>query len=396
MENAEVVVGSSRQREAVASALGQRALELSYPSPLEALWPLLAQHRQRRLALLASGDPLFYGIGATLLGRLPLKCLVFHPHISSVQAAFARLKKPWHAAQVISLHGRPLSTLRRHLGGEGLYAILTDGQSHPQALARELAAVGHGDAQLWVAENLGMADERCRQFRAAALAALPTTSTTQGPREGALGFSPLHVVVIETYRRGQLREFPGFEDDAFRSADDAPGEGQFTKREVRLVALAQLAPTAHSTGWDIGAGSGSVALEWARWVACRVFAVERDPARLAGIEALAEGFGVADRLIPVSGMAPGVLADLPDPDGVFVGGGGPDLAKILALAWQRLRPGGRLVATAVTEESRAVLGAFGGDRLTEIAIAHGQPLGHGQVLRPQLPVLLMTRHKEST
>jgi len=384
LAQAERVIGTAAHLAALPEL---HAAKIPYPSPMSGLGAMLQTHAGRRIALLASGDPLFYGISQTLLRYLAPEHLVFHPNVSSLQAAFARLGRPWHAAVVVSLHGRPLATLRAALQSNRLYALLTDRENSPLAIAQVLVDTGFGESALWVAENLGLPDERCRSFHAAELAGVERT------------FSPLNVVILETRGPGGvLPEFPGIPDERFSTGAE-PGKGLLSKREVRLTLLSLLAPRAGETGWDVGAGCGGVAVEWARWNPLgEVYAIECHPERLEHLGVNRERFGVVANLHIVPGHAPEALAALPDPSAVFIGGSSGHLQEMLDAVWTRLRPGGRLVASAVTEDSRVELHQFVGDRAaewTELSIARSEQLAGQRVMRPYLPVLLMKMEKRA-
>ncbi len=386
LEQAEVVIAASRYR---AIVHGLRAEFHDYPSPLQKLWPLLQEQAGKHIVLLASGDPLFYGIGATLTQRLGTEPICFHPNVSSIQAAFARIGRPWQQTQMLSLHGRPLASLKAVLQANRLYALLTDRDSHPQAIAALLQEVGFGESTLWVAEDLGMPEERVRRFQAAELA------------NGMDDFSALNVVILETRGRGGLLpEFPGIPDELFITDDDQPGKrgkGMLSKREVRLTILSLLSPRAGEVGWDVGAGCGGVSVEWARWnPQGTVYAVECHEERLRCLTANRERFGVLNNLHIIAGQAPEALADLPDPNVVFIGGSKGKLDDLLEAGWRRLSPGGRLVASAVTEDSKMDLYRFADERpasWTELIIARGDHLAGQRVLRPYLPVLLLRLEK---
>ncbi len=376
-----------------------------YPSPMSGLWDLLRANAHRRMVLLASGDPLFYGISQTLLRQLPPEHLIFHPAVSSMQAAFARLGKPWQQAQMVSLHGRPLVSLRAVLRSHRLYALLTDRNSSPTAIAGILVETGFGESDLWVAEDLGMPTEQFRHFRAADLAdqcrtgILPVGHLQSNGQDARSTFSPLNVVIVETHGPGGiLPEFPGIPDETFSTGAE-PGKGLLSKREVRLMILSLLAPRAGEIGWDVGAGCGGVAVEWARWNTLgSVYAIECHPERLEHLAVNRERFGVVANLHIAPGHAPDALADLPDPHAVFIGGSGGSLREMLDAVWARLQPGGRLVASAVTEDSRVELHGFVGDReaqWTELSIARGERLAGQRVMRPYLPVLLMKLEKSA-
>ena len=382
LEQAELMIGSAAHLAAFPESTAEKC---PYPSPMNGLWDLLRANAGRRIALLASGDPLFFGIGTTLLRHLPPEHLAFHPNVSSVQAAFARLGRPWQQAQWVSLHGRPLASLRASLQGDRLYALLTDRDSSPTAIARVLVETGFDESKLWIAEDLGADRERFRSFRAVELA------------DAATEFSPLNVVIVETRGPGGvLPEFPGSPDERFSTGAE-PGKGLLSKREVRLTILSLLAPRAGEIGWDVGAGCGGVSVEWARWNPHgEVHAVEVHPERLENLGINRERFGVVVNLHIVPGRAPEALAALPDPHAVFIGGSSGSLREMLDAVWARLRPGGRLVASAVTEDSRVELHAFVGDRpaeWTELSIARAERLAGQRVMRPYLPVLLMKLEK---
>ena len=384
LTQADLVIGTAQHLAAFPDLTAEKC---PYPSPMSGLWDLLRANACRRIVLLASGDPLFYGISQTLLRHLPPEHLIFHPAVSSMQAAFARLGKPWQQAQMVSLHGRPLASLRAVLRSHRLYALLTDRDSSPTAIAGILVEAGFGESDLWVAEDLGMPSEQFRHFHADSLA----TADAE--------FSLLNVVIVETHGPGgALPEFPGIPDEAFSTGAE-PGKGLLSKREVRLMILSLLAPRAGDIGWDVGAGCGGVSVEWARWNALgSVYAIECHPERLQHLAVNRERFGVVANLHIVPGYAPDALADLPDPHAVFIGGSGGSLREMLDAVWARLPPGGRLVASAVTEDSRVELHGFAGDReaiWTELSIARGERLAGQRVMRPYLPVLLMKLEKSA-
>ncbi len=383
LEQADVVIGAPRH---LAAFPALQAAKYDYPSPLQRLWPLLQEHAGQRIALLTSGDPLFHGIGATVIRRLGTDYVCFHPHVSSIQAAFARIKKSWQDAQLLSLHGRPPAHLKAVLQANRLYALLTDRASTPPVIAGLLTEVGFGESILWVAEDLGLPAEQVRRFTASELVG------------GDYRCSPLNVVIVETRGPGGLLpEFPGIPDEQFITDDEQPGKGMLSKREVRLTILSLLAPRAGEIGWDVGAGCGGVSVEWARWnPQGKVYAVECHSERLRCLEANRERFGVLNNLQIVAGHAPEVLADLPDPDAVFIGGSKGRLDDLLETGWRRLAAGGRLVASAVTEDSKMDLYRFAGDQpayWTELSVARGERLAGQRVLRPYLPVLLLSLEK---
>lgn len=375
---ADVVIGSERQLAAVDAP---QAHKLPYPSPFSELADLVAHYADARVCLLASGDPLWHGVGGWALAQLPTERLRFHPAPSSVQVACARAGWRVDAIETVSVHGRPLARLRSRLQANRGYALLGDDTATPQAIARELASAGFGDSAVCVAERLGTPEERLTEFDATTLAAASDD------------FDTLHVTLVHTQGPGGvLPEFPGLPDTAFETGAE-PGKGLITKREVRLSVLAELAPRAGDVGWDIGAGCGGVAVEWARWnPSGHVYAVERDTGRFQHLATNRDRFGLDANLHIANDHAPGILTDWPDPDAVFIGGHDGALEEMLTTALERLRTGGRLVATAVTENARAALVAFAerhGARLSEIAVSRGADLNGATVMRPQLPVMIL-------
>ena len=381
LAQAEILIGSQRHLASLPPTGAQRLL---YPSPLAELDTLLQRHADKRIVLLASGDPLFYGIGGWLKRHISTQHLVFHPAVSSIQAAFARIGQPWQQAEVLSLHGRPLASLRSILGVNRLYALLTDAHSTPQAVAQVLIDAGFESSDLWLVEDLGSSRERIRHCKALDLKVQDC--------------SPLNVILLQTRGHGGvLPEFPGIPDSHFSTDGETAGTGMISKREVRLSILSLLSPYAGQLGWDLGAGCGGVSVEWARWNRqVQVYAVEYHPQRLTHLEHNRQRFGVVNNLQIVPGQAPQICHDLPDPNAIFIGGSDGALTLLLDYAWQRLSRGGRLVASAVTEDSRMQLYRFA-DELSaqwcQISVARGETLASQRLLRPHLPVLLMQVEK---
>ncbi|HVW92194.1 MAG TPA: precorrin-6y C5,15-methyltransferase (decarboxylating) subunit CbiE [Devosia sp.] len=335
---------------------------------------MLEQIKSRRGAptvVLASGDPMWFGVGATLAKHLPAGEIAIHPAPSAFQLAAARLKWPLQHVATLSLHGRPVELLHPHiLPGNRLLALT--GDRGTIAAARELLlARAYGGSRLTVLENLGAADERI-------------TSAAARDFDPA-GIGDFHVLAIECLpdpAAPLLPPMPGLPDDAFRH------DGQLTKREVRAATLARLAPFPGALLWDVGAGCGSVAIEWMRAARdARAIAFERDEGRCGLIAANAAALGTPGLEI-VAGEAPAALAGRPAPDAVFIGG---DVANDLLFeaCWSALKSGGRLVANAVTLDGEAALYArqeqLGGE-LTRLEISSLDRIGAERVLRPRLAV----------
>jgi len=371
VRDAEVVLGGPRQLALVAGRTTAETRE--WPSPmLPALPDLFAGLRGRRVCALASGDPMHYGLGATLARVLGPVEVLTHP--SSAALACARLGWAAESVEVISAVGRPLAAVRRVLGKGVRVLVLSEGAGTPGELAALLTADGWGDTALTVFEQLGGPAER----------RLDGTARDWPHPPG----DPLNLVALCGVGAGRALT-PGLPDDAFDH------DGQLTKREVRAVTLALLGPRRGELLWDVGAGNGSVALEWLRaHPTCRAVAVEPDPARAARIAANADALGVPGVRV-VQARAPEALAGLPTPDAVFIGGG-VTADDVLPRCWDALPAGGRLVANAVTVESEVVLAAararLGGE-LTRLSVARAAPVGGFTGWRPAMPVTIWSAAK---
>ncbi|WP_412539701.1 precorrin-6y C5,15-methyltransferase (decarboxylating) subunit CbiE [Longispora sp. K20-0274] len=352
-------------------AAGSRRREperIPLPTPLAPGLPaLLDRLSGRDVCVLASGDPLFYGIGSTLVRLLGPDAVRVLPHPSSVALACARLGWAVQDTPVYSVVGRPVEAI--HPGGRFL-VLSADGRS-PAAVASLLTARGYGASRLTVLEQLGGPVER------------RLTGTAESWSFDDL--DPLNVIAVECAGPPASR-VPGLPDESYEH------DGQLTKRDIRAVTLARLAPRPGELLWDVGAGNGSIGIEWMRsHASCRALAIESHPDRLARIAANAATLGVPG-LRTVAGRAPEALDGLDAPDAVFVGGG-LTVPGVVDACWAALRPGGRLVANAVTLETEAVLaacfGTHGGD-LTRIAVSRAAPVGGFTGWRPAMPVTQWT------
>jgi precorrin-6B C5,15-methyltransferase / cobalt-precorrin-6B C5,C15-methyltransferase len=296
----------------------------------------------KRVVVLASGDPLFYGVARYLCDKLGKDRFEVVPHVSSMQLAFARVKESWEEAFLTNLANRPLDQAIEKIRISTKAGLFTSDTSPPKAVARALLDRRIDYFSAYVCENLGSPDERVTQGELAEIA-------TQD-------FSPLNVMIL--VRRPNVPDRPseaigrrlfGNPDEAFLQSK--PKQGLLTPAEVRSMALAEMDLGPNSTVWDIGAGSGSVAIEAAQLAAGgTTYAIEMDPEDHQLITANAERFGLAN-LVAVLGRAPDAWKDLPDPDSVFVGGSGREISHVVELAFARLRPGGRLVASVGSIES---------------------------------------------
>ncbi|HXP06477.1 MAG TPA: precorrin-6y C5,15-methyltransferase (decarboxylating) subunit CbiE [Stellaceae bacterium] len=357
VETAEVIVGGARHLAMVPDSAADR---LPWRQPFSDSIAAIAAHRGRRVVVLASGDPMWFGAGAILARRFSREAMTVLPHPGAFSFAAARLGWPIADCTTLSLHARPLDTLRLHLAEGHRVLILSEDGDTPRAVAQLLTGSGWGPSRLAVLEHLGGPAERT----------VEATAQDWGSRKAA----DLNTIALECQATPGVRGLPrlaGLPDGAFEH------DGQLTKREIRAATLAALAPLSGETLWDVGAGCGSVAIEWLRGGDnLSAVAIERDPARVAMIARNAAVLGVPDLRI-VNGAAPQALAGLPTPDAIFVGGGmgEPDLLPAL---WQALRPGGRLVANVISVEGeRAVLEcqARHGGSLTRLAVSRAEPLG---------------------
>lgn len=338
------------------------------------------------VVILVSGDPLFFGLGRLLLLELSPAQLTFHPHLSAIQLAFSRVKLPWQDARLISAHGRSLDELAQALQQEvEKIAVLTDGTNTPGAIARLLFSLDvPTDYQIWVCENLGGPEEKIQSLS-------PETLIHQA-------FAALNVVVLLRTPRitsePSISELPllGLPDQAFLSFADRPG--LMTKREVRVLALAELALQPGQTVWDIGAGTGSVAIEIARLIPQgQVYAVEKTALGLSLIHRNCQRLRV-ENVISIHGSAPRALKDLPDPDRIFIGGSGGNLLEILDLCQTRLLPSGVLVlALATLEHLHAALEWFSNQgwsaSLLQVQLSRSVPIGALTRWVPLNPVTLI-------
>jgi precorrin-6B C5,15-methyltransferase / cobalt-precorrin-6B C5,C15-methyltransferase len=377
VQQADVIVGSPRQLALLPAAITGRRVPL--PSPLlPGLSDVLAEHAPANgpggpagaaLVVLASGDPMFYGIGATLARLFGPAGLRVLPHPSSLSLAAARLGWPLDDVDVVSLVGRPRELLHPLLQPGRRVFALTAQETAAADVRALLDARGFGASPVTVLADLGGPDEH--------VAPAPA---------GDEPHSRLAIVAIECRldpAAAPLPRVPGLPDDAFEH------DGQLTKREIRALALAELAPVPGQLLWDVGAGSGSVGIEWMRvHPASRAVAIEPRADRRERIARNAAALGVP-ALSLVAGAAPEALAGLPVPDAVFIGGG-VTVAGVVSACLDALAPGGRLVANAVTLEGQAVLADWRqrlGGSLTRIGVERAAGLGSFTAWRPALPVV---------
>lgn len=366
---AEVVFGGARHLELASQAI--RGESHAWLSPFERSVEAVLAARGRAVVVLASGDPFFYGVGVTLSRKIPRSEMTVFPAPSSFSLAASRMGWALQEVVCVSLHGRPIDLVRPHLHPGTRILALTSDSDGPRGLAELLAQAGFGASTLTVLEALGGSRER--------------VSTHRADRFALESVDMLNVCAVEVVAGDAARVLPfapGLDDALFEH------DGQITKREVRALTLSTLAPRRGELLWDIGAGSGSIGIEWMLAdPSLRAIAIEAMPERAARIRHNAALFGVPG-LSVVEGNAPGALAGLAAPDAIFIGGGGSE-DGVFDAALAALKPGGRLVANAVTTEMEAVLLAAHarlGGSLIRIDIARAAPVGRMTGWRPAMPV----------
>jgi len=405
VEQAQLLVGSDRHlayfpghsaQRCVLGDLGQAIAQLqAFLSGEPENQESQSQEPESTAIVLTSGDPLFFGLGRLLLDQLPLGRLTFHPHLSSVQLAFSRLKLSWQDAAVLSIHGRDMEPLvKKLLGCHPKIAVLTDPVNSPAAIARLILSLSLPvQYQCTVCENLGGQQERITPGLTA------ETLQTQS-------FASLSIVLLTPVFQTQesaakdldadrLETLPllGVDDRQFATFRDRPG--LITKREIRALALAELSLQPRQVVWDIGAGTGSVSVEIARLCPeSQVYAIERTAAGVALIQQNRLRFNTLNVYAAV-GKAPGALTGLPMPDRVFIGGNGGQLQATLSLCARELAEDGRIVMAIATLETLAEAQAWFKQagwqlRLLQVQLAKGGAIANLTRWTPMNPVTLLT------
>ncbi len=373
VESAEVLVGGDRHH-----SLSDRitARRIAWPHPFDALIETLKTLQGKRVAVLATGDPLWFSVGARIGRAIDPGQIAYHPQLSAFQLAAARMGWSMADIETLTVHGRPVEQMIAFIQPNQRLIILTTGAETPAQIARFLTERGFGDSPMTVLAAMGGPSE-------ARFDGIASTWSHEVPP-----FNTLCVDCIAAPDAALQPRVPGLPDELFRS------DGTMTKREVRAATLAKLMPMRGALLWDIGSGSGSVAIEWMRAArSARAIAIEPRPDRraMAAENALALG---TPKLDLRAGEAPGALKSLPAPDAVFIGGGLTEAT--FDAAWAALRPLGRLVANAVTLESEAQLTALharhGGD-LVRLQVQHAAPVGRYHGWRPAMPVTQWSRVK---
>jgi precorrin-6Y C5,15-methyltransferase (decarboxylating) len=365
---ADVIVGSGR----LLGLLPPLSAALyNWPSPFDPMVERIREWGDKRVVILATGDPMNYGVGALLAPRLKDDLMII-PAPSAFSLAAARMGWPLPDVEMISLHGRNVCLIEPAIAPGVKILALTEGDETVRAVAQHLQRRGYGESCITVLEHMGGPLERCMRFKA-----------TELPQQPFSDLSTIAVECIASPGAALISRVPGLPDDLFVH------DGQLTKREVRAITLSALCPVANALLWDVGAGCGSISIEWVRAArGARAIAFETDEQRGGMISENARRLGASEIKI-IAGRAPSALAGQPSPDAVFIGGAISDDA-VFDAAWAALRPGGRLVTNAVTLEGEAALcrrhGTHGGE-LLRIDTAHVVPLGSKRALRPRMAVL---------
>ena len=366
--DADVVVGGERHLAKISVTPAER---MTWPSPFHPLIKEIESHRGKKVVVLATGDPSYYGVAASYVKAFGAQALNIVPAPSAFSLAAARLGWSLEDAVTLSLHGRPYERLHAFLQDKAKLLLLTDKHASPQRIAATLCKLRYSRSRLTVLERLGGAEEKITSALAC------DWSVTQVDR--------LNTVAIECVADVNALVKPrlgGLADEAFEH------DGQLTKREVRAVTLAHLAPQPYDCLWDVGAGCGSVAIEWLRCDASlRAYAIEKEPRRCELLRRNAGLLGTPN-LNLITGQAPQALSDLPAPDAIFIGGG-IDAQDVFETCWRALKPGGRLVANVVSLQGQRRLleyhERFGGN-LTQLSIARAQAIGRFHGFQPLRPV----------
>lgn len=337
--SADLLAGNERTLALVPEAPGKR---VTVGADLDALAKEISVAGEAKVAVLVTGDPLFYGLARFLCDRLGNERCEIIPHVSSMQLAFARVKESWDEAYLTNLANHNLDAVVEKIRVATKVGLFTTEQITPSQVAKKMLARKIDYFVIYVCENLGARNERVTRGTVAEIADQT--------------FEPLNVMVLvrnadvpDRPRQSRIRSMFGNPDEEF--VQSTPKHGLLTPAEVRAVAMAQMALHHNSIVWDVGAGSGSVSVEAAQLApGGHVYAIERDKEDEALIRQNADRFGVVN-VTPVLGTAPEVWANLPNPDAVFIDGSGKEIARLAELAFDRMNSGGRFVANVVSIQS---------------------------------------------
>ncbi len=368
IDKADIFIGGERQLAMLKDDPRQR---LKWLSPLKDTVQLIREMRGRKVCVLATGDPMHYGIGVTLCREFGKEAVHVVPNLSAFTLACARLGWPLAEVETITLHGRPLDLLRRSIRHHARLLILSDDGSTPKQVARLLRQSGYGLSRMTVFEHMGGPSEKRYD------------GLSKSWRRRTKDFNTIAIECIRDATEQHPQHTIGLPDEAFVH------DGQITKQDIRALTIAALAPGPGELLWDVGAGCGSVVIEWLlQQSTAKAIAIEENSARATLIAENAQNLGVPNLQI-ITGTAPAALKGLAKPQAIFIGGGVTD-AKLLSACWRALPNGGRLLANVVTTEGEAALLKFHsrhGGELSRHSVAKLQPLGNFHAWQQMRPVV---------
>jgi precorrin-6Y C5,15-methyltransferase (decarboxylating) len=367
LDEAEIVFGGERHLALIGSVAGEAR---AWPQPFRNALPAILAERGKKVCVLATSDPFHYGIGAGLTRAIPAEEMRIIPQLSSFSMACTRMRWPQEECALVSLHGRTLQRIVPHLQPDARILALSWDESTPGNVARLMTERGLGASEIVVLESLGGPHERIRTQRADSFALDDIV--------------PLNMIAVTVTAAPQARILPlasGLDESWFAH------DGQITKADIRAITLAALAPRVGELLWDVGAGSGSIAMEWClRHRRNRAVAFEEKPERSERITRNRIELGALP--VEILGAAPAAFAGRKSPDAIFIGGGIGTIG-VFEEAWAALKPGGRLVANVVTLEGEARLAALfkaHGGSLRRIGVSHLDAVGTMHGWRPAMPV----------
>lgn len=368
LENAAVIVGSERLFAMLPTSTAERHL---WPQPFSAFYSEIQKFNSRPTVLLATGDPMNFGVARKLFELIPRNEILVIPHLSAFSLAAARMGWSIPDCDCFTIHGRPIANVEAFIQPGAKLLILSQDESSIAEVCRRLVARGFEKSNVTVLENLGGQLERDTHFTANEIP--------------SINWSPFNTLAVSCVASATAKIYSrvgGLPDDAFQH------DGQLTKREVRAATLAALAPAPDQLLWDVGAGCGSVAIEWMRSTrGCEAIAIEHNTDRCAMIAHNADHLGTP-RLQYIQGQAPAALAGLQSPHAIFIGGGIGE-AGVFETCWQALRPSGRLVANVVTIEGEMHLFDLHekhGGELLRVEVSRLEAVGKFRALKPKMPV----------
>ncbi|MBD2215239.1 precorrin-6y C5,15-methyltransferase (decarboxylating) subunit CbiE [Nostoc linckia FACHB-104] len=369
VNQAEIIVGGDRHLAMLPS--NDQRQKITWASPISNSVAEIIQRRGQAVCVLASGDPMCYGIGVTLTKQIPISEITIIPAPSTFSLACARLGWSLTEVETVSLCGRPPALIQSYIYPGARLLILSEGKDTPEIVAKILTQRGYGDSKITVLERMGGTQER-----------LVESSAASWNETDIAALNAIAVDCVADSGVVPLPRIPGLPDNAYHH------DGQLTKHEVRAITLATLAPIPGELLWDVGAGCGSISIEWMRThPRCRAIAIEQNSTRLQYIADNAAALGIPSLQI-IAGKAPNSLQDLPQPDAIFIGGG-VTADGLFDICWSALKPGGRLVANVVTIEGEQTLFNWYekvGGNFTRIAIQRAEPIGKFLGWRGMAPV----------